>query len=398
MSSLSDAAPFTLSYARGVGRATPRWLHAYAVTVMCATFVLIIAGGIVTTRGAGLAVPDWPLSYGQLMPERWYAVGNIAAEHSHRMIAGTVALLMLGLAICTQAAEPRRSVRILAWAALAAVIAQALLGGATVLILGEIRPVIRVCHAALAQTFFMLTISLAVVTSRWWQLESGGSPDRNTAANERTAGGTGAAAAFRRVTLMTAGVLFLQLMLGAVMRHTESGLALFEFPTSYEGRWLPPTDAAELARHNEVRSFDHWLGQVTMAQMWFNFAHRAGAIVVTAALAMLALFVFRRHADEPRFVSPTIALIALLFAQIALGVVTVFSMRNVWITTLHVGTGVLMFAVSFNLVLRAFRIQPAGPRDALRERMPAASRGHERDADRRPAISQGGVATGGAAT
>jgi cytochrome c oxidase assembly protein subunit 15 len=371
----------TRSYAAGAARATPRWLHRYAVVTMCATFVLIIAGGIVTTRGAGLAVPDWPLSYGQFMPERWYAIANIAAEHTHRMIAGTVALLMLGLAICTQLVERRRSVRILAWTALAAVIAQALLGGATVLILGEIRPVIRVFHAALAQTFFMLTISLAVATSRWWQF----GPKSKVRSLKSEVGAEQAAPHFklqtshfdiRAVALLAAGALFVQLMLGAVMRHTESGLALIEFPTSYEGRWLPPTSAAELARHNAMRFADHWLEYVTLPQMWFNFAHRAGAVLVTGAIAGLAVFVFRRHADDPRFVSPTIALIGLLFAQVALGVVTVFSLRNVWITTLHVGTGVLMFAVSFNLVLRAFRLEPAGrSRGAGRPSAPPVSAG-----------------------
>ena len=92
----SDAAQ-PLPYGRGSGA-----LHAFAVATMVATFVLIIVGGIVTTRGAGLAVPDWPLSYGQLMPERWYAMANIAAEHGHRMIAAVVGIMMLGLAIHTQ--------------------------------------------------------------------------------------------------------------------------------------------------------------------------------------------------------------------------------------------------------------------------------------------------------
>ena len=328
-------------------------LHAFAAATVVATFVLIIVGGIVTTRGAGLAVPDWPLSYGQLMPERWYAMANIAAEHGHRMIAAVVGIMMLALAIHTQCVEPRRWVRVLAWLALAAVVSQALLGGATVLILGQIRPFIRVCHAALAQTFFMLIITLAVVTSRWWR-ESNRSDDGLRPS------------AMRRVAVMTTVVLFGQLMLGAVMRHTESGLALTEFPASYAGGLLPPTDADGLARLNEDRDFDYYFEPVSMMQVWVNFAHRAGAVVVIAAVAAMAVFVFRFHADEPRFVSPAVLLVGLLVVQVGLGVATVMSLENVWVTTLHVGTGVFMFAQSFNLTLRAFRLaQPSRRARAL---------------------------------
>jgi cytochrome c oxidase assembly protein subunit 15 len=228
-----------------------------------------------------------------------------------------------------------------------------------VLILGKYRPFIRVGHAALAQTFFMLVITLAVVTSRWW-LAAGRSD------------GPAARGSLRRVALLTTIVLFGQLMLGAAMRHTESGLALTEFPASYSGGFLPPTDADGMELLNEDRDFDYFFEPVTMGQVWVNFAHRAAALVVVLAVARMALFVLRRHADEPRFVSPAILLAGLLVMQIVLGIATVTSLKNVWVTTLHVGTGVFMFAQSFNLTLRAYRlVEPSQPAD----RMPAVELG-----------------------
>src|SRR6476646_10088864 len=109
-----------------------RALHRYAVLTAAATLFLIVAGGLVTSTESGLSVPDWPLSYGMLMPPM---VGGVFYEHGHRMAATTVGFLTLVLAVWTARAEPRPSVRRLAWGALAAVITQGVLGGLTVLYL-----------------------------------------------------------------------------------------------------------------------------------------------------------------------------------------------------------------------------------------------------------------------
>ncbi|MCG3128822.1 MAG: Heme A synthase [Phycisphaerae bacterium] len=321
---------------------TSLWLHRFTLVTLVATFVLIVAGGIVTTRDAGLAVPDWPLSFGKLMPERWYAIGNIAAEHTHRMIAGTVALLMLALAICVQLNERRGWVRGLAWVALAAVISQALLGGATVLVLGAARTYIRVFHAALAQTFFMLVMTLAAVTSRHW-------PARRASA--ATPSG-----ALRAVCTLTAAVLFVQVMLGAVMRHTHSATALLEFPASFDGKLLPPADESALAALNEARFEAHELEAVTLPQVWANFAHRAFALLVAATVAGMAAYVLRHHRQNPRLAGPAVWLLVLLVVQVLLGALAVWSARNVLMTTKHVAVGVLMFALAFNLALRGWRV------------------------------------------
>lgn len=337
-----DHAARRLPYATQPSGEMP-WLRRFARAQVVATFILIQAGGIVTTKGAGLAVPDWPLSYGQFMPPRWWATGNIAHEHSHRLIAGTVAVMMLSLAVCVTCFDRRPTARRLAWAALVTVVAQALLGGATVLILGEARSSIRVVHAFVAQTFFLLTIALAAGYSRWWRA----SPADDDAAPR----------ALRILVTATTTVLFIQLMLGALMRHTESSLALVEFPMASDGRLLPPTDAAGLTRLNDARLFDHHLDEpVTLTQVWFNFAHRAFAVPASLMVLALTGLVFLCVPDRPLFTRPTALLAGLLSIQLVLGIMTVLSLRNVWLATSHVAVGVLMLATSFLLTLRAFRL------------------------------------------
>jgi heme a synthase len=140
------------------------WLHRFAQFTAFSTFLLVIAGGLVTSTGSGLAVPDWPLSYGQLMPPM---VGGIFYEHSHRMVATFVGMLTVGLAIWLWKAEGRRWVRLLGLAAVAAVIIQGVLGGLTVLFL--LPTWISLLHGTLAQSFFALTVFLALVTSKGWR-------------------------------------------------------------------------------------------------------------------------------------------------------------------------------------------------------------------------------------
>ena len=172
------------------------------------TFLLLIAGSLVTSTNSGLAVPDWPLSYGTWFPPM---IGGILYEHGHRMIAGLVGLLIFAQAIWIGMVEPRRWVRRLAYAALGAVIAQALLGGLTVLLL--LPPQISIAHACLGQTVLCLTVCLAVATSPRW-IESPASLEDSRAPSLRTA------------SLLVAVLAGLQLFLGAVIRHTGTGVWL----------------------------------------------------------------------------------------------------------------------------------------------------------------------------
>src|ERR1700733_13791974 len=139
-------------------------VHRFAIFTACCTVLLLTAGALVTSNDAGLAIPDWPLSYGSLMPPM---IGGIFYEHGHRMIATLVGTLTIALAVWLSLVEPRRWVRRLGWTALGLVVAQGLLGGLTVKLM--LPPAVSMAHATLAPLFFVSILSLAVFTSDWWQ-------------------------------------------------------------------------------------------------------------------------------------------------------------------------------------------------------------------------------------
>src|SRR5215210_6173122 len=143
-----------------------RGLHRFTVFVTCATFILIVAGALVTSNGAGLAAPDWPLSWGKVFPPM---VGNLFYEHGHRLIATSVGMLTIGLTVWLWRSERRRSVRRLGLIALGGVVAQGLLGGLTVKLMLPLW--VSSAHACLAQLFFCTMVSLSVFTAPGWQAE-----------------------------------------------------------------------------------------------------------------------------------------------------------------------------------------------------------------------------------
>src|SRR3990167_2825462 len=122
-----------------------KWLYRYSIVVVMGTFLLVLAGGLVTSHDAGLAVPDWPTSYGQWFPPM---IGNVFWEHGHRMIAGAVGVLTLLLAIWIQIQEKRVWMKRLGWIAFGAVLLQALLGGLTVIYM--LPAPVSIAHACLA--------------------------------------------------------------------------------------------------------------------------------------------------------------------------------------------------------------------------------------------------------
>ena len=139
------------------------WLHRYAIVLSVCTLLLVAAGASVTSKEAGLSVPDWPLSYGQVMPPM---TGGVLFEHGHRMIGATVGLLTIGLLIWILRVENRSWMRKLGWVALAWVCVVGLLGGLTVKLLTP--PPVSITHTCLAQLFFSLTVAMCVFTSRSW--------------------------------------------------------------------------------------------------------------------------------------------------------------------------------------------------------------------------------------
>jgi heme a synthase len=296
-----------------------RWLHRLAVVTAASTWVLIWAGGLVTSTGSGLAVPDWPLSYGMLMPPM---VGGIRYEHGHRMVATFVGFLTTILAVSLWRLESRRWVRRLGALALAMVITQGVLGGITVIYL--LPTPVSVAHATLAQTFFCLAVLLAFVTSAEWRTAyRRQEPTRPP---------------LRTVATLTTAAIYLQLILGATVRHTGATLAIPDFPLAF-GAWIPPLLSPLVA---------------------IQFAHRMFALVVTGLIAWLVVCIWRRHRDDPRFTRPAIFLSVLVLLQILLGGAIIWTSRAVLVATAHVATGALVLASSWFLTLRAYRhLEPA---------------------------------------
>ena len=187
------------------------WLHRFACLLAGATFLLILAGASVTSHRAGLAVPDWPTTYGQFMfsfpASKW--VGNILYEHGHRLIASTVGMLTIVLAFWLVRRESRRWVRSLGITALGAVIAQGILGGLTVKLM--LPPAISIAHAGLAEFFFCMTIGLALFTSERWKCGPPAVENRN-------------AMLLRRVATVSTLAIYIQILLGATICHAEAGL------------------------------------------------------------------------------------------------------------------------------------------------------------------------------
>ena len=285
----------------------------FGALTAAATLVLIFLGGLVTSTGSALAVPDWPLSYGMLMPPM---VGGVLYEHGHRMAASGVGLLTLTLAVWTSRRESRAWVRRLAWLALGAVILQGVLGGLTVLYL--LPTPISVAHACLAQTFFCLLLLIAYATSREWTI----APAGRVAADRGVRAAAGVATA----------VVYAQLVMGAVMRHLGAGLAVPDFPLVFGGI-LPPAWTAGVAVH---------------------LAHRLGALVVLVALLRLALRC--RRASDPRLKRHAAVLVVLVVVQLLLGAVTILSAKAVLPTTAHVALGAAILGGTWLLTLRAYRI------------------------------------------
>jgi cytochrome c oxidase assembly protein subunit 15 len=181
-------------------------LHKYALFTACSTFLLLIAGALVTSNDAGLSVPTWPLAWGSVTPPM---VGGIVYEWSHRVIAASVGFLTIILAAWLWMAEKRFWMRWLGVAALGGVIAQGILGGLTVRMFQP--PAVSAAHATLAQLFFSTVVAIAFFTSPWWQSES---PELEDAGTPR----------LRSLTIWTAAAVFLQLILGAAFRHKAFGI------------------------------------------------------------------------------------------------------------------------------------------------------------------------------
>ena len=306
-------------------------LRIFSKLTALSTLFLIFVGGMVTSTGSGLSVPDWPLSYGTLFPPM---VGGIFYEHGHRMVASVVGLMTLILAVWLHFSEERFWVKAVGYCALGAVICQGVLGGITVLF--YLPTAVSVSHGVLAQTFFLLTIFLAYSQSR----ERSWRSDMPVAIEIK----------LQRGVFMLCCIVYVQLIFGAIMRHTGSGLAVYDFPTM-AGQWWPTLNDQFLSRVNDWR-FEHTLDFVAMSNVVFHLIHRFGAVVV--CLAVVHVNVMARKCALPNIQQIKVSLWMLnimIIIQVLLGVTSVLTLKAPTITSLHVMGGASILGFSFLLLL-----------------------------------------------
>lgn len=289
-------------------------LHRFAVVAAAATFILIFAGGLVTSTGSAMAVPSWPLDAGHLIPQQWGP--GVLFEWGHRAVAGTVAILTLTLALWVWMAERRAWVRYTALAAFGLVVVQAVLGGITVLL--DLPLTLAVAHAMTGQAFFCLMVAIALFTGPRW---------RTMKPVARVPSRTSLAPLAAATTI----IIYLQIIIGALMRHMHAGLAIPDFPLAF-GRLVPAMFSVPIA---------------------INFAHRCGAVVVTVMVLWTVARALRQYGDESSVRRPALGLLVLLAIQIGLGAATVLSRRAVIPTTSHVAVGAAVLATCLALTLRA---------------------------------------------
>jgi cytochrome c oxidase assembly protein subunit 15 len=295
--------------------------HAFAVFTACATLVVITAGALVTSNDAGLSVPDWPTSFGYLVKVPHF-VGGVRYEWSHRMVAGTLGMLTLAIAIWTLLVEKRRWLRWLAVGAICTFIAQATLGGMTVLFFQP--PWLSTAHATVAQTFFCIAVAIALFTGRKWIEEQ---PKVEVDWRRPS---------LAALTVLSIFVLYVQLILGGMFRH--HGMS-----------WWP---------------------------------HVLNAATVSFVLAWTAVRALSVYSQIDAVRRPAIVMLSLLITQLCLGF-TAFLTRVAWgrdaaqpelpmvvSTVAHVAVGALLLATTVVLAIQVWRHVPA----AFEERVPQAQR------------------------
>jgi heme a synthase len=284
-------------------------------TVAVCVFLLLVAGALVTSTESGLAVPDWPLSYGRLMPPM---VGGILYEHGHRLIAAAVsALVGLEMAMLFFL-ERRKTVKRLGVAAFAAILTQAVLGGLTVLLL--LPPAVSSAHAALAEIVFALTAVVALMCSKTWNDLTAHPPSLPLEEN-LSSSLPDLRSAFRATAIATAAI-YAQIVLGAVMRHTGAGLAIPDFPTAFGGLWPSPE---ELQRPG----------------VGIHLAHRLGAAAVVLLVFAAARALGRASAASPVFANLAATWTGLVAIQVLLGALSIWSRKAPSLTAAHLAGGAL---------------------------------------------------------
>lgn len=337
--------------------ASNSWLRRFAAFTAVMTLFLIGIGGLVTSHGAGMAVPDWPTSYGYNMflfpPSYW--IGGIFYEHTHRLFASFVGFLTTILAVWLWLKEPRLWMRWLGTFAFVAVVLQGVLGGLRVTLYKD---EIGIVHAALAQIFLVTVSLIAFFTSKRWV--------------EWNEGGERASKSVVCILAGTTALIFAQLVLGATMRHQHAGLAVPDFPLAY-GRAWPPLDDASIELFNRQRVDSRDFNPITGFQIVLHMTHRMVALCIVAGACGCAWLLKRRLGRTSAWFRVALAWLGLIWAQAALGAATVLTNKAADVATLHVVFGAASLVIGALLLTGMVRLSLFAPQAAAAARDRAES-------------------------
>jgi cytochrome c oxidase assembly protein subunit 15 len=308
-----------------INRPGARALHWFAVLTAVATFLLLGAGGLVTSHEAGMSVPDWPNSYGYNMflfpPSQW--MGGIFYEHTHRLWATVVGLMTTILAVWLCWKDARRWMKWLGVLAFLLVVAQGVLGGLRVVLkmdnLGAI-------HGVVGQTFFALMCAIALFTGGFWR-----------AISEQKLNVPGP---LRTMVLMTTILIFCQLILGSTMRAQHAGLSINTFPSAYGKIW-PDTRPEAIARYNAQRIEVTNVNDITAFQVILQMVHRIFALGILISVILCAVQAWRLLGIRDTLTKFAFFWLGLITVQIGLGAATIWSNKAADVATAHVLVGAL---------------------------------------------------------
>ena len=378
-----------------------RWLHRFAVLTALATLALIGIGGLVTSHEAGMSVPDWPNSYGYNMflfpPSKW--VGGILYEHTHRLWASMVGLLVIALTRWLGGRASRKPLAIvglievlagivilavwkdekgqatggfltgiggmvllaalvwfrnesaprslpqLGWLTFFIVQFQGLLGGLRVVLFKD---QIGIFHATLAHIFFVLTCIIAVMTSRWWQQMA----ITNHESRITKVPLIPSLSNLQKILVATTALILFQLILGATMRHQHAGLSIRDFPLAYGKLW-PATDPAAIEHYNAHRMETTDINPITAFQVQLQMVHRIVAVLILIAVGWCAWKAWRKFSGPLAKISAF--WFGLILCQATLGAATILTNKAADVATAHVLVGALSLATGAALSIIALR-------------------------------------------
>jgi cytochrome c oxidase assembly protein subunit 15 len=336
-----------------VSKAGSVWPHRVAVFTALWALLVISIGGLVTSKGVGMAVPDWPTTYGYNMfffPFEQWKLGNggIFHEHFHRLVASGLGLLTIVLAAILQWSDRRRWVWTMGWIAVVAVVIQGVLGGKRVVLNGvDVMGIpgavfFGVLHAALAQVFFALLLVIAWATSRPWR--------------HWVAGGSRPVGSLASVFAILAGLTLLQLLVAASMRHQHAGLAIPDFPLAY-GKLYPATDAITLGSINQRRMGIVDDAPVTAFQIHLQMVHRLLAVVLVIGVGVVYRLIRR---VDPAWTLAGRVWLGLFSLQFLLGAITIWTNKAADIATAHVGVGAVTLAFGVGVTFARWAAERVG--------------------------------------